>query len=114
MTESDFSKRTVEILQEIRRRKPLVHHITNLVVMNSTANVTLAIGASPIMAHAHEEMAAMSAFTSVLNLNIGTLTPYWVDSMIMAGQIAGQRGIPIVLDPVGSGATPLSSEWRCS
>lgn len=110
MTESEFSKKTVEILQEIRRRQPLVHHITNLVVMNSTANVTLAIGASPIMAHAHEEMDAMSAFTSVLNLNIGTLTPYWVDSMIMAGKIAGQRGIPIVLDPVGSGATPLRTE----
>jgi len=110
MTESEFAKKTVEILREIRRCQPLVHHITNLVVMNSTANVTLAIGGSPIMAHAHEEMAAMSAFTSVLNLNIGTLTPYWIDSMIMAGRIAGQRGIPIVLDPVGSGATPLRTE----
>jgi hydroxyethylthiazole kinase len=110
MTERKFSQKTVEILREIRRHKPLVHHITNLVVMNSTANVTLAIGASPIMAHAHEEMDDMSAFTSVLNLNIGTLTPYWVDSMILAGKRAGQRGIPIVLDPVGSGATPLRTE----
>jgi hydroxyethylthiazole kinase len=110
MTEKEFAQKTVEILREIRKRQPLVHHITNFVVMNTTANVTLAIGASPIMAHAHEEMEAMSAFTSVLNLNIGTLTPYWIDSMVMAGKVAGERGIPIVLDPVGSGATPLRTE----
>ena len=110
MTEREFSQKTIDILREIRKRQPLVHHITNFVVMNSTANVTLAIGASPIMAHAHEEMEAMSAFTSVLNLNIGTLTPYWIDSMVMAGKIAGKRGIPIILDPVGSGATPLRTE----
>lgn len=110
MTESELSRKTVEILREIRKRQPLVHHITNFVVMNTTANVTLAIGASPIMAHAHEEMEAMSSFTSVLNLNIGTLTPYWIDSMIMAGKVAGKRNIPIVLDPVGSGATPLRTE----
>jgi hydroxyethylthiazole kinase len=110
MNEREFSKKTIEILREVRKRQPLVHHITNFVVMNSTANVTLAIGASPIMAHAHEEMEAMSAFTSVLNLNIGTLTPYWIDSMIMAGKAARKRGIPIVLDPVGSGATPLRTD----
>lgn len=110
MTEKEFAQKTIDILREIRKRQPLVHHITNFVVMNTTANVTLAIGASPIMAHAHEEMEAMSAFTSVLNLNIGTLTPYWIDSMIMAGKVAGKRGIPIVLDPVGSGATPLRTE----
>jgi len=110
MNEREFAQKTIEILREIRKRQPLVHHITNFVVMNTTANVTLAIGASPIMAHAQEEMDALSAFTSVLNLNIGTLTPYWVDSMIMAGKMAGQRGIPIVLDPVGSGATPLRTE----
>ena len=107
MNDREFSRKTVEILQEIRKRQPLVHHITNFVVMNSTANVTLAIGASPIMAQAHEEMEAMSAFTNVLNLNIGTLTPYWIDAMILAGKTARKRGIPIVLDPVGSGATPL-------
>ena len=110
MAEKEFAQKTIDILREIRKRQPLVHHITNFVVMNTTANVTLAIGASPIMAHAHEEMEAMSAFTSVLNLNIGTLTPYWIDSMIMAGKVAGKRGIPIVLDPVGSGATPLRTE----
>lgn len=110
MDEKWFAEKTIEILKRIRERKPLVHHITNFVVMNSTANVTLAIGASPIMAHAHEEMEAMSAFTGVLNLNIGTLTPYWIDSMLIAGKAAGKRGIPIILDPVGSGATPLRTE----
>jgi hydroxyethylthiazole kinase len=110
MNDHGFSGKTIEILREIRRRKPLIHHITNLVVMNSTANVTLAVGASPIMAHAHEEMEAMAAFTDALNLNIGTLTPYWIDSMIVAGKAAGKRGIPIILDPVGSGATPLRTE----
>ncbi len=110
MNDYEFSRKTVEILREIRRRKPLVHHITNFVVMNSTANVTLAVGASPIMAHSHEEMEAMAAFADALNLNIGTLTPYWVDSMILAGKVAGKRGIPIILDPVGSGATPLRTE----
>jgi len=107
MDEKAFSKKTVEILNKIRRQKPLIHHITNFVVMNSTANVTLAIGASPIMAQAHEEMETISAFSNALNLNIGTLNPYWVDSMLIAGKAAGQRGIPIILDPVGSGATPL-------
>lgn len=110
VNEQEFAKTTIGILREIRQRQPLIHHITNFVVMNTTANVTLAIGASPIMAHAHEEMEAMAAFTSALNLNIGTLTPYWVDSMLMAGETAGKRGIPIVLDPVGSGATALRTE----
>jgi hydroxyethylthiazole kinase len=110
MNEKDFSKKTIEILREVTKQHPLVHHITNFVVMNSTANVTLAVGASPIMAQAHEEMEAMSAFTSALILNIGTLNAYWVDSMIIAGKAAGKRGIPIVLDPVGSGATPLRTD----
>jgi hydroxyethylthiazole kinase len=110
LNEQDFSRKTIEILREIRTRHPLIHHITNFVVMNSTANVTLAIGASPIMAHAHEEMETMASFSGALNLNIGTLTPYWIDAMLIAGKIAGKRGVPIVLDPVGSGATPLRTE----
>jgi hydroxyethylthiazole kinase len=110
LNEQEFSKRTIEILREIREKHPLIHHITNFVVMNSTANATLAIGASPVMAHAHEEMEGMSSFAGALNLNIGTLTPYWVDAMLIAGKTAGGRGIPIVLDPVGSGATALRTE----
>ena len=112
MNEREFAQKTVEILREIRQQQPLIHHITNFVVMNSTANVTLAIGASPIMAHAHEEMEAMAAFAGALNLNIGTLTHEWIESMLLAGKAAGKRGIPIVLDPVGSGATPLRTECR--
>jgi hydroxyethylthiazole kinase len=78
--------------------------------MNSTANVTLAIGASPIMAHAHEEMEAMAGFAGALNLNIGTLTHEWIQSMLLAGKAAGKRDIPIILDPVGSGATLLRTD----
>ncbi len=110
MHEGSYAEKTVRILNEIRRRKPVIHHITNMVVMNSTANVTLATGASPIMAHAREEMEAVVSFADALNLNIGTLTTYWIDSMIAAGKAAGTRGIPIVLDPVGSGATPMRTE----
>lgn len=110
MTEQEFTNKTLEIRDEIRMRQPLIHHITNYVVMNSTANITLSIGASPIMAHAHEEMEAISSFSSALILNIGTLEPYWIESMIIAGKAAGKRGIPIILDPVGSGATPLRTE----
>jgi hydroxyethylthiazole kinase len=110
MTEREFAEKTIEILRVIRREQPLIHHITNFVVMNSTANVTLAIGASPIMAHAHDEMEAMAAFAGALNLNIGTLTHEWIESMLLAGKAAGKRGIPIILDPVGSGATMLRTE----
>jgi len=78
MDEREFAQKTVEILRGIKQRQPLIHHITNFVVMNSTANVTLAIGASPIMAHAHEEMEAMASFAGALNLNIGTLTHEWI------------------------------------
>lgn len=105
MPEVVFIKKTGEILIKIRENKPLIHHITNYVVMNSTANVTLAIGASPIMAHSHKEMEEMAGFAGALNLNIGTLDEYWIESMLIAGRTAGKRGIPIILDPVGAGAT---------
>jgi hydroxyethylthiazole kinase len=94
-------------LQVIRAVKPLIHNITNLVVMNFTANCLLAMGASPVMAHAENEVVDMVAHAGALVLNIGTLTDEWVDSMIKAGRAANQRKIPIILDPVGSGATPL-------
>ncbi len=105
-----IAEKTVQLLKKIREHHPLIHQITNFVVMNSTANITLAIGASPIMAHSHEEMEAISGFSSALTLNIGTLTPYWVESMIKAGKEAGKRGVPVILDPVGAGATPLRDE----
>jgi hydroxyethylthiazole kinase len=88
----------------------LVHSITNFVVMNLNANVLLAAGASPVMAHAHEEVKAMVGIAQSLVLNIGTLEPYWVDSMKVALAAAQQRGIPTVLDPVGAGATPYRNQ----
>ena len=90
----------------VRERAPLVHSITNFVVMNLNANVQLAAGASPVMAHAHEEVLDMVAIAQSLVLNIGTLEPAWIESMRLALGAASQRGIPTVLDPVGAGATP--------
>jgi hydroxyethylthiazole kinase len=110
VTANEIGKKTGEILASIREKKPLIHHITNYVVMNSTANVTLAIGASPIMAHSHKEMEEMAGFAGALNLNIGTLDEYWIESMLIAGRTAGKRGIPIILDPVGAGATKQRSD----
>ena len=94
----------------VRQRSPLVHSITNLVVINFNANVLLAAGASPVMAHAHEEVRDMVAIAQALVLNIGTLDPYWIGSMKLALAAAAQRGIPSVLDPVGAGATPYRNQ----
>jgi hydroxyethylthiazole kinase len=90
---------------DIRTSSPVIHNITNYVVMNSTANALLAIGASPVMAHAEEEMIDMVNIASALVINIGTLSGPWVRSMFKAAQQAAKRSIPIVLDPVGAGAT---------
>src|SRR6058998_1274080 len=73
--------------------------------MNETANATLALGALPVMAHAREEVEEMVALAGALVLNIGTLSPHWVDAMLMAGTAANAAGMPVVLDPVGAGAT---------
>jgi hydroxyethylthiazole kinase len=90
---------------KIRLTNPLVHNITNYVVMNLTANALLAAGASPVMAHALEEVEEMAGLAQALVLNIGTLSGEWIEAMSLAARIARKRGIPIVLDPVGSGAT---------
>lgn len=97
-------------VQAIRQQAPVVHNITNYVVMNTTANALLALGASPVMAHAQEEMADMVGIASALVLNIGTLSNAWVKAMFKAAERAVQRGIPIVLDPVGAGATPYRTQ----
>jgi hydroxyethylthiazole kinase len=97
-------------LQRLRETKPLIHQITNYVVMNETANATLALGALPVMAHAREEVEEMAAIAGALVLNIGTLSPHWVDAMLLAGRVANERGIPVVLDPVGAGATTYRTE----
>ncbi len=92
-------------VEAIRKQAPLVHNITNYVVMNTTANALLAIGASPVMAHAVEEVEEMTGIARALVINIGTLSEPWVDAMVIAGRRARQKGLPIVLDPVGAGAT---------
>jgi hydroxyethylthiazole kinase len=97
-------------LAAIRERKPLVHQITNFVVMNETANATLAIGALPVMAHALQEVAEMARAASALVLNIGTLSDEWVEAMLAAGKAANGVGVPIVLDPVGAGATAYRTQ----
>jgi hydroxyethylthiazole kinase len=97
-------------LRKLRERKPLVHQITNYVVMNETANATLALGALPVMAHAPEEVEEMVGLASALVLNIGTLSEHWVKAMVLAGRAANERGIPVVLDPVGAGATSYRTE----
>ena len=102
-----LSEKAAENLTALREKKPLIHNITNYVVMNYTANALLAMGASPVMAHAPNEVEDMVAFAGALVLNIGTLTDGWISSMIKAGKKASQLGTPIILDPVGSGATPL-------
>jgi hydroxyethylthiazole kinase len=92
-------------LRTIRERKPLVHQITNYVVMNETANATLALGALPVMAHAPQEVEEMASAAGALVLNIGTLSEPWIHGMLLAGRAANDAGVPIVLDPVGAGAT---------
>lgn len=90
---------------KIRAARPLVHNITNYVVMEFTANALLALGASPVMAHAREEAAEMAALSGAVVLNIGTLSPLWVEAMREARAAAMQQHIPVILDPVGCGAT---------
>ena len=102
-----LSEKAAENLLALREKKPLIHNITNYVLMNYTANALLAMGASPVMAHAQNEVEDMVAFAGALVLNIGTLTDDWISSMIKAGKKASQLDTPIILDPVGSGATPL-------
>ena len=107
MPELDLAELTAQSLDRIRERTPLIHNITNFVVMNDTANVLLAFGASPVMAHAVEEVREMVAYAGALVLNIGTLEDSWIEAMLIAGEEANARGIPVVFDPVGVGATTL-------
>jgi hydroxyethylthiazole kinase len=97
-------------LRAVREGKPLIHQITNYVVMNETANATLALGALPVMAHAGEEVEEMARIASSLVLNIGTLSEHWIEAMLLAGGAANARRIPVVLDPVGVGATTYRTE----
>lgn len=98
------------ILAKVRQSKPLVHHITNWVTIYDCAAITRAVGALPVMAHAEEEAAEMAGISGALVLNIGTLTPQLVASMVKAGKQANRKGIPVILDAVGAGATKLRTE----
>lgn len=107
MTSDKYLKQSASNLRTLRASGPLVHNITNYVVMNFCANVLLAAGASPIMAHAQEEMEEMASIAGAVVLNIGTLSAPWVESMVLAGKTASSLGKPVVLDPVGAGASKM-------
>ena len=97
-------------LEAVREKSPLVHNITNVVVTNFVANGLLSLGASPVMAYAKEEVEDMVKISSSLVLNIGTLSTSEVEAMIIAGKTANNVGVPVVLDPVGAGATPFRTQ----
>lgn len=105
MSGLDYGAEAGRVLATVAARIPLIHHITNVVVTNDVANLTLAFGASPVMAYAPEEVAELAALAGALALNIGTLSASEIDAMLLAGRAAADRGVPIVLDPVGAGAT---------
>src|SRR5512135_51942 len=107
MFDQGLAQKASHNLKKVREKKPLVHNITNYVVMNYTANALLACGASPVMAHAAEEVEEMVSLAGALVLNIGTLTPQWVEAMLRAGKRANELHVPVILDPVGAGATRL-------
>ena len=104
---------TSEILERVRKEKPVVHHITNWVTIYDCANIVKVFGASPVMAHAEEEVADMAGIASALVLNIGTLTEDLVVAMLKAGKSANRKGIPVVLDVCGAGATKFRND-SCS
>jgi hydroxyethylthiazole kinase len=106
MTPGSFA----DLLAELRSKRPLVHHITNYVTVNDCANITLCIGAAPVMAEAPEEAGEMVAMADALVLNIGTLTGQLVGVMLEAGRRANECDIPVILDPVGAGATRMRTD----
>jgi len=103
-------KKIVKLLNSVKEKKPLVHHLTNYVTVNDCANITLAIGASPVMADDINEVRDMVSLAASLVINIGTLNERTVESMVAAGKRANELGVPIVLDPVGAGATAYRTE----
>ena len=102
------------LLQNVRKLKPLVHHITNYVTANDCANITLEIGASPIMADSIGEAADIAGIAGALVLNMGTLNEHTIPSMIAAGKSANAKGIPVIFDPVGAGASKLRNDTAAS
>ena len=106
----EINEKVIRILSELRKKKPLIHCITNNVTVNDCANITLAIGGSPAMADGIEEVEDMVKIASALVINIGTLNSVTVESMLLAGKKANKVGVPVVLDPVAVGATPYRKE----
>ena len=96
-----------DLLEKVRQQQPVVHHLTNWVTIYDCAQVVKCLGASPVMAHAIEEVAEMNQIASALVLNIGTLTVDFVEAMKLAAHSANKKGIPVVLDVCGAGATAL-------
>ncbi|MFR0044888.1 MAG: hydroxyethylthiazole kinase [Clostridium butyricum] len=106
----DIAQKVVELLNRLKNRKPLIHNITNYVTVNDCANILLAIGASPIMADDLKESADITSIASALVINIGTLNERTIESMIASGKKANELNIPVVLDPVGAGASLFRNE----
>lgn len=106
----EVNKKIIELLKAVKEKNPLVHHITNYVTVNDCANITLAIGGSPVMADDIKEVRDMVSLASALVINIGTLNSRSVESMIGVGKRANELKIPVILDPVGAGATPYRTE----
>ena len=99
-----------DLLEKVRAQKPVIHHLTNWVTIYDCANIVKVFGASPVMAHAKEEVADMASIASALVLNIGTLTPDFVDAMKLAAIAANRKDIPVILDVCGAGATKLRDD----
>lgn len=105
-----MSSNASDVLEKVRIQKPVIHHLTNWVTIYDCANIVKVFGASPVMAHAKEEVADMAGIASALVLNIGTLTTDFVDAMKLAAKSANRKGIPVVLDVCGAGATKLRDD----
>lgn len=99
-----------QTLENVRKGAPLVHNITNYVTVNDCANILLACGASPIMSDDMEEVEEITSICAALNINIGTLNQATIPAMFAAGKKANACGHPVVLDPVGAGASRLRTQ----
>jgi hydroxyethylthiazole kinase len=106
----EINKKIIELLNNVKEKSPLVHQITNYVTVNDCANITLALGGSPVMAEDINEVREMVSISSSLVINIGTLNSITVQSMIVAGKMANKLNIPVILDPVGAGATSYRTD----
>ena len=106
----EINKKIIELLYYVKEKNPLVHHITNYVTVNDCANITLAIGDHQLWREDINEVCDMVSLASALVINIGTLNSISVESMLLAGKRANELNIPVILDPVGAGATPYRTE----